>query len=627
VTTQALGDERPDHHRLRLALLSITQLANGSIDKALRCRLDQAQIEGIHRDYDMLKARVRDLAFNWDDAKSTTIEEFRSPTFEHVAVRLRCQIIDVQKAVQIEVSMEEEADLIALLGNSPKDTQDGVIKTLRTIVTVMGETGQEEKLLPITDRQLIEHVVSMRFEAAYFEILAIVVTPPVIEGSQKHFEIVKPFQLLCLEIRPLKTALQLVAPTPGDLQSVDHEYRNISAPLPFIMEKISRYLGIKGLDRLTILNEALEFQVFSALTEGQRGSTAVIGPPGVGKRMIGMVAKLLQPIAREALPTKVTEAGLIGNGSMGAKKDMRHAGLLPQSDQGAFIVQDWNQANSNKNQRLTSSLATTMQDGMVYDSSASQRSYRAEVSLVIDANRQSDVKRTDNMKDLDGLARLVIDTKLPTNMLTRFTYIAEIPRSVSDQILTLSQILEASGERREDIQAAMAHEMHLLKVWLARLREIHRKVIIPEEVATRLSVMVTEAINVGATRLNQRAEYGDFMVRLAEQAVMLTKAHARLHNRSTAIVSDVEGIFPYLHRKMSFVRSLLFGADIGPGDVKASAPGRQTLMRLRLKPGNYTAKQVQKILCLLSCSESAIAEDLRALFGDPEEGGAFHVGA
>jgi hypothetical protein len=617
------GDLNPE--RLRLALIALSILAQEAIEKAQRANLDKAKIEHIHAQFDALKARVRELLFDWDKAVSTTIEEFRSPAFEHQAVRIRVQITDMEKPVQIEVPDEGEPDLMALLGSRPEDFGRGSTKTLRSVVTVAGDLDQVEELLPITDRQLIESLARERHGTATFEVLGIVVTPPAVEGPRGEAQIVQHYRILPVDIRPLKTALQIVAPTPGELQAVDGHYRKITAPLPYIVDKIAAYLGIQGLDRLTILNEALEFQVIAAVTEGQRASTAVVGPPGVGKNLIGKGAKLVQPVAREALPTKVTEAGLIGTGSSSAKRDSRRAGLLPQADQGVFIVQDWHQANSNKNQRLTSALATALQDGVVYDSSASRCSYRSEISLVIDANRQSDVRRTGQRADVDPLDQFVADTRLPINLLTRLTLIAEIPRGVEDQLRTMEQGLNSSGDDRQHIQATMAQEMRYIKVWLARVRDLHRTVVLLPAVVAHLKAMVLTAINVGGVRLEQRAEYGDFMVRLGEQAVMLTKAHARLHDRSVATLADVDGIYPYLHRKMSFIRSLLFGSDSLAVDVKATAPGRQTLMRLRLKPGRYTPKQVMRTLCLTSCSEEAISADLRALFGDEDEEGMYAV--
>lgn len=613
--------------RLRLALIALSILASEAIEKAQLANLDKTRVEEIHRQFDVLKAHVRDLHFDWDQASATTVEGFRTPINECRAVRLRVQIAAVDKAVQIEFNEESEPDLMALLANSPEDNRAAVVKTLRINVSVMGETGESEELLPIVDRQLVELINKERLSTSWFEVLGIVVTPPEIEGRKGKSVIVKPYRILAIDIRPLKRALQLVAPTPGELQAVDQHYRLLQNPLKYITDKVTEFLGVHGLDRLPIIKEALEFQALAAVTEGQRASTCLVGPPGVGKSLIGKAAKLLQPISHEAMPTKVTEAGLIGVGSGSSKQDARRAGLLPQSNQGGFIVQDWHQANSAKNQRLNATLATVMQDGVVYDSSASRCSYTAQVSVIIDANRISDVKRTTQKGNVDGLDQFVADTKLPTNIITRLTYIAEIPRSVEDQIHTLKSILRSSGENREQIQSTMASEMRYIKVWLARLRDVHREVTISNDVAQHMNGMIQQAINICQSRLAQRAEYGDFMIRLAEQAVMLTKAHARLHNRGFAIVADVDGIFPYLHRKMAFIRSLLFGADTAAADVKASAPGRQTLIKLRLKPGCHTPKQVLRHLCLTSCSEEAIAGDLLALFGQPDGDGRYAVPA
>jgi hypothetical protein len=114
----------------------------------------------------------------------------------------------VDKAVQIEFNEESEPDLMALLANSPEDNRAAVVKTLRINVSVMGETGESEELLPIVDRQLVELINKERLSTSWFEVLGIVVTPPEIEGRKGKSVIVKPYRILAIDIRPLKRALQ-----------------------------------------------------------------------------------------------------------------------------------------------------------------------------------------------------------------------------------------------------------------------------------------------------------------------------------------------------------------------------------------------------------------------------------
>ncbi|MBN8523954.1 MAG: hypothetical protein J0M02_01330 [Planctomycetes bacterium] len=612
--------------RLCQVLLALSLLAADQLAKAEQAKLDKAESEHILAQFDRLKAIIRQLLFDWDIAKAVTVEEFRSPSLENVVVRIRCQITAMDPPVLVDGAQESTCDIIAMLGNQPRETAASTTRALRTSFRIMGESGVIEDVLPITDRQLIEMVAAKRLTCPRFEVMAVVVTVSEVVVQHHRSEVVSHFRLLPIDVRPLTKAIQLVGPSPGELQMVTELMTSCPAPLAYIMRFLVGFLRIQNLDALPILREALEMQILSAVSEVRRLHMALIGPPGVGKSLVTKAAKLVQPVAYEALPTRVTEAGLIGIGSGSTRKDARRAGLIPMADQGVFIVQDWHQANGVKNQRLCAVLATTMQDGMVHDSSASRCSYQAETAILIDANRKSDVERTARRGDQSGIDQLIRDVKVPLNLLTRFAFIAEIPRDIEAQIRTFGDILDSAGEQYTEPSHDLLVQARIIKVWLARLRDLHPTVRIPKDVAEHLRAATEKAINITHRRLQENADYGDFMVRLSEQAVSLVQAHARLHHRDEAVLADVDGIYPYIHRKMMFLKGVLFGADTAAADVDAGSPGRRLLMRLRLKPGFHTAASVRRLLCLTSCSEETIAADLAAMYGAANDAGAFTVG-
>lgn len=623
---ESINPSLPHRDRLSQALLALSLLAADQLAKAERAKLDKAESERILTQFDRLKAVIRQLLFDWDAAKAVTVEEFRSPSLENAVVRIRCQITAMDPPVLVDGAQESASDIISMLGNQPRETAVGMSRALRTSFRIMGESGWIEDVLPFTDRQLIEMVAAKRLTCPRFELMAVVVTVSEVVVQHQRSEVVSHFCLLPIDARPLTQAIQLVGPSPGELQMVDELMCSCPMPLAYVMNMLVAYLRIQNLDELPILREALEMQILSAVSERRRLHMALIGPPGVGKSLVTKAAKLLQPVACEALPTRVTEAGLIGIGSGSTRKDARRAGLIPMADQGVFVVQDWHQANGVKNQRLCAVLATTMQDGMVHDSSASRCSYQAETAILIDANRRSDVERTAQRRDESGIGQLIRDIKIPLNLLTRFTYIAEIPRDIEAQIRTLGDILDSAGEQFEEPSVDLHVQARIIKVWLARLRDLHPTVRVPKDVGEHLRAATEKAINVTHRRLQENADYGDFMVRLSEQAVSLVQAHARLHHRDEAVLADVDGIYPYIHRKMLFLKGVLFGADTAAADVDAASPGRRLLMRLRLQPGTYTAASVRRLLCLTSCSEETIAADLTVVYGTADHAGRFIVG-
>jgi hypothetical protein len=333
---------------------------------------------------------------------------------------------------------------------------------------------------------------------------------------------------------------------------------------------------------------------------------------------------MLQPIYRWAQPTKITEAGLIGSGSTVANR--RKPGLLPLAHTGMLSIEDANQMNSVKNQRCMSSFTTVMQDGKVADASVSRTEYHAEVAIHLDANRKSDVRRTGGSRS--GLDLLISDTGVPLNVLTRMTYMAEIPRDTATQMRVAFGIIE-NKQRLPEIQIrCLDQEIRLLQIWMAMMRHAHPTVDFPDPVRTAIHDRVAAAFNTTVTRMDNHAELGDFLTRLAEQAQTLVSAHARLHDRGCATAGDVDAIFPYLWRKLDFIRTVLFGSQIAASDASAAAKGRRLIIEIMVKrrrAATFSVEEIRRWTGMTSATKATMAEDLRVLYGDPNTEGLYRV--
>jgi hypothetical protein len=575
---------------------------------------------------DEAKRVLRNTIISFDTAIPTTCEAARRPEHGHQLIRLRGTPVQMAEPYQVELPPGEEPSLADLLGQRPNEVDAPMIKALASKITIAGN-GETVTTEVFTDRQLVNSFQDLASEYATWEFLLFAMaTSAVNEDELVAVEGGRParFTFYLVDARPLKSAIQVVAPTPGELEAAMKMYGNSPDVIGTAVQDLITYLEMTDTDRLPILVEAIRVQVLAAATEGQRCHTTLIGPPGVGKSLVAKAAKLVQPVFKFALPTKATDAGLVGDGH--SSKKMRRPGLIPLAHTGCFSVEDFNQANSVKNQRFISVFTHTMAEGRISDASAAKVEYAAEVSILLDANRKSDVRRTGSTKE--GFDRAVADLGIPMNVLSRMTYIAEIPRDAATQLSVAASIIVNKGLLTVMDRNVLRERISLLRVYLAAMRERYRVVVIPPAVRAHVQELVMAVVNTTQARFEQHPEFADFLTRLGGQALMLVQAHARCRNRGEAELCDVDAVFPLLWRKIDWVKTTLFGGQAEAAVVSANAKARRHLIRLRLNMlgmPKCTAAEMKRRIGLHSASLATIAEDLRSLLGDPDEEGVFQV--
>ena len=612
--------------RLRTTIQAIDVGTNLRLAQIKKKNLGARAEEIALAESDNAKRVLRNTIISFDNAIPTTCEAARRPEHGHQLIRLRGTPGQMMEPYQVELPHDEEPSLTDLLGQRPNETDAPMIKALASKITVAGDSETVTTEI-FTDRQLVNRFQDYGAEFATWEFLLFTMTtsaanedePVAVEGGRSA-----KFTFYLVDARPLKSAIQVVAPTPGELEAAMKLYSNNPDVIGTAVQDLIDYLEMTDTDRLPILVEAIRVQVLAAATEGQRCHTTLIGPPGVGKSLVSKAAKLVQPVFKFALPTKATEAGLVGDGH--SSKKTRRPGLIPLAHTGCFSVEDFNQANSVKNQRFISVFTHTMAEGRISDASAAKVEYVAEVSILLDANRKSDVRRTGSTKE--GFDRAVADLGIPMNVLSRMTYIAEIPRDAATQLSVAASIIVNKGLLTTVERNVLRERIGLLRVYLAAMRERHQVVEIPPEVRARVQELVMAVVNTTQNRFEQHPEFADFLTRLGGQALMLIQAHARCHNRNEAASSDVDAVFPLLWRKIDWVKTTLFGGQAEAAVVNANAKARRHLIRLRLKMLGMpmcTAAEVKRRIGLHSASLATINEDLRSLLGDPDEAGVFPV--
>lgn len=139
-----------------------------------------------------------------------------------------------------------------------------------------------------------------------------------------------------------------------------------------------KYLGIKGLEKAVELKKAIDFMILQSVSRGMSGDgrylnklhSLIIGPPASGKKLLTMIAKILNPISFEISSNsfKTTSAGLIGSveTKRGGKKISR-PGYLPLASDGIVCIQDFHELTKKKNgSELMASFSQFMEER--YDS-------------------------------------------------------------------------------------------------------------------------------------------------------------------------------------------------------------------------------------------------------------------
>lgn len=619
-----------DTDRQKLMVEAIDQATNLRLRDIQKRNLGTRATEIALAEADAAKRALRSLSISFETAIPATIDTIRRPEHVHRVVCVRGSLAHMGEVRQVEMPRTQSTTLMDLLGERSDEVTSPVVTGLMSHLIIRGDGDTVVTTKPFIDRKMVNQLQDLGTRFATWEFLLFVV-PSTAESlteaeSQDSQTVgtVRTYEFYLVDARPLVSAIQVVAPTPGEAEQAEATLAKDPQVLETITGQLIRRLEILSSDHLPILTETIRFQVLAAATEGARAHTLVIGPPGLGKSLIHKAAGLVQPIMKHAMPTKATEAGLVGDGHSNRKN--RRPGLIPLAHTGAFSVEDFNQANSVKNQRFCAVFTNTMAEGRISDASAAKVEYAASVSIILDANRKSDVRRTSSVKE--GFDRLVEDIGLPMNVLSRTTYIAEIPRDAPLQLGIACEILRKKGSLSETDRRVLDEQLRLARVYLAMMRDRHRTVHLSEQVRQHLEDQVLAISNTTAERFDRHVEFADFLTRLGQQALMLVEAHARLHNRGEATRADVDAIFPFLWRKLDWLKTTLFGGQAETPVITANEKARRSLIRMRLgtwRGATCTAQEVRRKLGLNSASVATIQNDLWALLGEPDAKGVYKV--
>ena len=401
------------------------------------------------------------------------------------------------------------------------------------------------------------------------------------------------------EINPIVTPEDLIRIRPDKNGRVAKKFKEMSKKgdlLGCIKKTIVDEIGIVGLKKAKELDACLDFMILQSFSHGKSKKASmklhslVIGPPGVGKKLLTMTAKILNPVSEEISSTdgKITVAGLVGSAVKakgGGSKSI--PGYLPRASSGVVCIQDFHEIKQNR-KAIFSLLSKMMEDGEVIDSTAAHWIHEAITSIHLDTNKYSQVgmmSGTNSIKDID----------IPTNILSRFDFIIDIPRNIerqyeiADKINEGERTLSSSGKRETEKE----RQRDLRRI-VAYVRTYFNDVTVSSDVSDYISEKVKLCRQEYEKKFKDTGLMADIITRLIISIQKYIKAIASANLRTHAINSDVDYAFKLIKHKLDYLSSL-GSSDTSDSVKKYKEEDRIKLIHERLEGKIVDGKMVLKL--------------------------------
>ena len=378
--------------------------------------------------------------------------------------------------------------------------------------------------------------------------------------------------------------------------------------LGHIKSKLIRELGIKGLKQAKELDKCVDFAILQSFSQGMDKTNSmklhslVIGPPGVGKKLLTKIAMILNPSGIEVSSTqgKLTDAGLIGNVMKKDGMTISEPGYLSQASGGVFCIQDFHELAKGKSS-IMATLAKVMEDGEVIDSTSARTTHAAVTSIHLDMNRMSQVDKSMKFNPFE-------DLKIPINVLSRFDFIMDIPPDKDRQKKVAFDIIK--GKEKLSAQLGTGSESQWereLKVMIAYTRATWREVDIPKDIQKYIRKKVKEALGSGD-------DFQDHIIRVTYSIFKYVKTLACANLRLKAKKEDVDKAFEFIDEKLAFLQEFKNKLDESVEVGSVSTPmARQTAIAKEFKDKEFRKKEVLdhvNELAELPVSDKTITRDL-----------------
>ncbi len=383
----------------------------------------------------------------------------------------------------------------------------------------------------------------------------------------------------------------------------------------YIKKMLIKNLNIKGLNNAAHLNKCIDFMIYQSLSEGiydkksMKLHSLVIGAPGEGKKLLTIIASILNPVFEEVPPVKLTNAGLIGRAVVSGRITSSIPGYLPRASGGTLGIQDLHELIGNKGREVKATFAQAMEDGVVIDATSAKTRHEATTSVHADTNKLSQILLTD-IPDISS------DINLRTNLLSRFDGIFDIPPDKDREFETMKSMLKNVGEIRTSREPASNPRWQIsLRTIIAVLRTEFRVITI-SDVAVKYILMLVEKM-----RDDGKFETipSGMMTRIANSITKLTVVSARINLRRRVCQRDIDTALGFIEDKLEFLSKLNPERLTENPDMTAKER-RHDLIRTCFRGQTVSRKQVHDLIVngdLDSVCVKTISRDLEAL-GQPK---------
>ncbi len=385
--------------------------------------------------------------------------------------------------------------------------------------------------------------------------------------------------------------------------------RTAGGIVKYIKSVLVNELHIKGLDQAKHLDKCIDFMIYQSLSAGSDQTKSmklhslVIGAPGVGKKLLTITAKVLNPVFEEiaGLDGKVTLAGLIGDVRSKDGRKYSNPGYFALASSGVVSIQDFHTVSGNDRRRVLGAFSKVMEDGEVIDSTSARFTHEAVTSIHLDMNRLSQVNKG---KKYDPFS----DIEIPSNIISRFDFIMDIPRDADRQtevayaINTGTSILNTYGRPTQEPQ----WERDLKRI-IAYIRTYWYQVEIDSSLNRYINSKIKEIADAND---NPTDTFTDSITRLAISVGKYVKAITGANLRNKATIEDVDLAFYFIKEKLKFLSTV---EHVIVPELLSRKERRLKFISGNFKGSTFTAKEVLESVQSKFDSNAAIATVYRDL--------------
>ena len=433
------------------------------------------------------------------------------------------------------------------------------------------------------------------------------------------------FHFYVEDIRPSSSTLDYLGATNLErinaTSTVEHLHSKKATPLEYLVEEVAENLKIVGMGQFHLLHDLLEFVALQALSVGRldhapaRLNALIVGPPGRGKKLIGLAAKVLNPTCAELSAAKVSAAGLVGASYRTQEGWRSKPGALARAGEGVVWLQDahgWSHAELSK---IGPILQEVMEDGVMRDSVAGGERREAPAALLIDLNRHAHL----------GSVAEQAGTEAPLlclrPLLSRVDLLVEIPADVQQAWGVAGNMLDTIAASR--IPLEQQRWVRELKIIVALLRDRHATVEI-EKVRPLMKEVFASITEENAPLFEQMPQAGDVPARLAISFTRLVSASARSRDSSEASEEDVARAVRFLRMKLEFLK---LNAPKTGGSTYGMSLEQFLSQFLGLEVASSEIAEQYKAASRMTVCERTVRRSIQRLGGVKTSKGCYHLPA